>query len=474
MQQKTTFLTDNLVKEKYKQTKERFIKIEQGTALTMCRRVLFSVIMLSTTFDVQAQGSGCPIPVFAPAVTYSDGVGSAACVAVGDFNGDANPDLVVPNNPNNVGILLNNGNGIFTTTSFTNTGALVFVAVNDFNGDNNADLAIANISPSRIDVRLGNGNGTFGATSSYSTGISGPRCIATGYFNGDNFIDLAVTNANSTTIGVLLGIGNGTFNPAVTYSAGGGLPRSVTTGDFNEDGIIDLAVTRTSTGVVPNVAILLGIGNGTFAPPVFYASGGNNAFHLKLGDFNGDGWDDLVVSNSASNNIGVLIGNGNATFDPVVTYLTGGTDPMGVNVGDFNMDGFTDIVVANNNTGTTGAGNVGVLQGNGDGTFDPAVVFISGSGGPNPVYVAVGDLNDDGRADLAVVNDDPDNTGVLLNACNPDTDGDGIIDVDDNCPSVSNSDQTDTDGDGQGDACDPDDDNDGVLDGDDNCPLVSN
>ena len=68
---------------------------------------------------------------------------------------------------------------------------------------------------------------------------------------------------------------------------------------------------------------------------------------------------------------------------------------------------------------------------------------------------------------------DTDGDGIG-DACDPDDDNDTVPDTTDNCPLVANPDQKDTDGDGVGDACDPDDDNDGVVDGADNCPLVAN
>ncbi|MDG2371823.1 MAG: thrombospondin type 3 repeat-containing protein [Flavobacteriaceae bacterium] len=68
---------------------------------------------------------------------------------------------------------------------------------------------------------------------------------------------------------------------------------------------------------------------------------------------------------------------------------------------------------------------------------------------------------------------DVDGDGVG-DACDPDDDNDGILDENDNCPTTFNTSQIDTDGDGQGDACDSDDDNDGILDEADNCPTIAN
>src|SRR5215469_15577325 len=71
-----------------------------------------------------------------------------------------------------------------------------------------------------------------------------------------------------------------------------------------------------------------------------------------------------------------------------------GTSPMAISVGDFNGDGKIDIAVANN-----GSGDVSILLGNGDGTFQSAVNFSAGN---NPKAIAVGDFNGDGKLDLAV------------------------------------------------------------------------
>jgi len=83
---------------------------------------------------------------------------------------------------------------------------------------------------------------------------------------------------------------------------------------------------------------------------------------VAVGDFNGDGRIDLAVTASAVGQIDILLGNGDGTFQPPVTYAAGGKRPQSVAVGDFNGDGNLDLVVAN-----TGSQSVGVLLGNGDG-----------------------------------------------------------------------------------------------------------
>src|SRR2546429_370782 len=137
---------------------------------------------------------------------------------------------------------------------------------------------------------------------------------------------------------------------------------------------------------------------------------------MATGDFNGDGRPDLATANSDSNNISVLLGHGDGTFQ-AAQPLAAGSRPASVDVGDVNRDGVLDLVVANQGS-TQMPGNVSVLLGTGDGTFQAPQTF---DGGMTPIAVSVADLNGDGRPDLAVANygsidspAQPGNAAVLL------------------------------------------------------------
>src|SRR5207245_10733102 len=115
---------------------------------------------------------------------------------------------------------------------------------------------------------------------------------ASGEFNDDAQVDLALGNCNDVTVSILLGKGDGTFQPPVKYNCGNP-PGFVAVGDFNMDGRPDLAVAQFS-GSQPGISILLGNGDGTFQPGVYYAAGGG-AKALVVADFNSDGKPDLAV-----------------------------------------------------------------------------------------------------------------------------------------------------------------------------------
>ena len=215
-----------------------------------------------------------------------------------------------------------------------------------------------------------------------------PGKIAMGDFNGDGKADLVLADADA--VNLLLGNGDGTFQPAVYYYASSSNTRAVAVGDFNGDGKADLAVANFGG----TVSILLGNGDGTFQGAVDYAAG-TFPVSIAVGDFNGDGNVDLAVADGTQGTVNVLIGNGNGTFQAPVPYASG-YEPTCVAAGDFNGDGKVDLAVTN----YAGA-SISVLLGNGNGTFQPAVTY---GGVAYPTSVAVGDFNGDGKADLAVAN----------------------------------------------------------------------
>ena len=111
------------------------------------------------------------------------------------------------------------------------------------------------------------------------------------------------------------------------------------------------------------------------------------------------------MANGTDNTVSVLLGLGDGGFAPQVTYRVG-ANPRGVSVGDLNGDGAPDIVTANQNDNT-----ISVLL-NGAGTFAPEVTYAVGV---SPQALGLGDFDGDGNLDLAVANSDTDDIAVLLN-----------------------------------------------------------
>jgi hypothetical protein len=157
------------------------------------------------------------------------------------------------------------------------------------------------------------------------------------------------------------------------------------------------------------VSILLGNGDGTFTGPTNFAAG-TNAISVAMGDFNGDGKQDLAVANSGANNVSILLGDGAGSFGAPTNFPVSG-NPGSVAVGDFNGDGKQDLAV------TIFPSNVSILLSDGAGSFSAPTSFPV----PGPVTnsVAVGDFNGDGKQDLAIANWSQTSGGVsiLLRDC---------------------------------------------------------
>jgi len=233
--------------------------------------------------------------------------------------------------------------------------------------------------------------------------------------------------------------GIGFFSP-VPYQTGADNPLSIAIADLDGDGKPDLVIANQCAA--PDfcdgpalISVLRGNGDGTFQPAVTYSSGGSVLNYVAVADLNGDGIPDIIAANACNtpnfrdcsgSSIGVLLGNGDGTFRAAVSYDPAGYTPTAIVVADVNGDGHPDLLVMNlcasacDNIGPP-QGSVSVLLGKGDGTFVAAVSYASG--GYFSYSVAAADLNGDGRTDLVVTNYC--STNVEIGSCpNP-----GLVDV---------------------------------------------
>ncbi len=340
---------------------------------------------------------------------------------IADFNRDGRPDFLVMGTDESgasaAAVMLQNSNGTFTekTTSVPAGATIKATVTADLNGDGKTDIVTLlpapvddhgdTTGPATLIIAYGNGDGTFR--------VQAPVNLAGGGFqpaeliedlNHDGKLDIIVVSGDQygeSTIETYLNNGNSTFRAGPIYP-GLTVADLLASGDFNGDGFGDLVIKNNF-----ETQILLGKGDGSFTAGATYNV---NAYSAGVGDLNRDHHLDLVL-NSVKNSV-VMLGKGNGTFTTSATLdTTFGTAissieygnpvmPTEVYVGDMNKDGIPDLAIVS----LSSAVAVSVYYGKGNGTFsNPKPFNLGGSYGSVVTPVAFGDMNRDGHVDAITV-----------------------------------------------------------------------
>lgn len=371
-------------------------------------------------------------------------------IEVADLNEDNQLDLVVTNSgTNNLVIYLGYGNGrfakeiLYAIIDHSNPTSLVIA---DLNNDHQLDIGVANNGTGTIGIFLGYGNGSFQSEISYSLGFnSHPQFITSGYFNKDNILDLAIIDSKNDQIDILLGDENVRFAMLTRYDTisnsnpiwmsvidvnnnnqsdvvivlhdsnsivvlidylfepsarqtNYGVQQAkheglVAISDLNNDSILDIVFEEED-----KLSILFGLGNGSFNGDKISSIENARTQYICVEDLNNDNQSDIIELSRLNDRIDIFIGYGNGTFAPMKSHSTGiDSNPVWMSLGDVNDDHILDIVCAN-----TGFHSRSVFLGHVDGTFDRGMHFVTMN--PFPVHsVALGDINNDNHLDAVVV-----------------------------------------------------------------------
>jgi uncharacterized protein (TIGR03437 family) len=317
--------------------------------------------------------------------------------AVGDFNGDRRPDVVLAF-PDELHLWLNDGTGRYPAAPsviklnqpFQISYSQLLVA--DFNADGRSDLLLAafhgGAASQGMLLFLGKRTGGFNAPAHYLSSLSfaGGVVWAAGDVTRDGLPDVVMfeyAGASFTSQAALL-----IAQPGGAFAAVRGLPlgnvSNLAAGDLDGDGIIDL--------VVGSLRILYGDGRGGISETsTLQTSDGPTS--VVVHDFNRDGRADVAALSYTDNSLTVRLSGGRGVFSQPASFASG-QGVTQLRLGDFNNDGWTDVAAFGL------VGNYAVFLNNRSGGFTRSAAQRFGTDQSLYQVAAIGDCNGDGNDDL--------------------------------------------------------------------------
>ena len=360
-------------------------------------------------------------PAFTAGATYTAGYAPQSSVTA-DFNNDGIPDIAVAafcvnstcsesTTAGAVYIFLGNGDGTFRAGTTLYAYSLVQdIKIGDFNRDGNIDIVTNSENNTngpccsssgnnyqQMQLFISNGDGTFKSPANFNMPVD-PEYMAVADVNNDGYLDVIITGEDTNGLTIYEGNGNGGFTE-VTSSAV--IPTGVSltvAAPFAGDGAPDLAMYQFGA---TQVSLFKNNGTGTYTAltPITLPNSGTASW-MTFADMTGDGVLDLLLLDSTNYKLSLYQGTGNGTFSLYSTTSTS-VGPSFVGTADFNNDGKADVYIQTVPASGNGAYNIFVGNGSGgltESTNMPAL-------GTSPYFASVADYNEDGRPDLAAVDD---------------------------------------------------------------------
>jgi hypothetical protein len=374
---------------------------------------------VATALALLATQVAAAVGVFNPAAIYPTG-GRAEAVAVGDVNDDGRNDVLISvgeDNNNQLFVFHQDLDGrLLPAIQYATANPATSLAVGDVNGDGLNEVLVGSVEGSIFVYAQGAGQLGISAILPYSNGFK----IRIADLNGDGLNDVVGIDERGTTATVHLQNSDGTLSLSGSYYAPTGGYEGLEVGDINNDGRTDIVVMSGMDYAYDNIVALRQTADGAFAPATYHDLGGNQLTRgVGIGDINGDGLADVIVSSlGESSNPGIFIFAQNpsggldapAHIDDGNPLIVSSTfyQPAALEIGDLDGDGRDDIAVLHGMFN-----NLGVYLQHPDGYMRPEeLYYVPPTTYTNEHNLALGDINGDGMLDAVIA--DPDNGLVVL------------------------------------------------------------